>query len=122
MMLHDACPRHQVGNIPINPNVLGPAARIPAPAEPAIVATVNHSPTIMHRKKPGRRLGEATDYTRSGRSIAVRCVETGEEFDRMTGAADSICKAPGQISTAVKTGRVCGGYHWEKVAPVGAQE
>lgn len=52
---------------------------------------------------------------RYSKAVKVKCVETGEIFDSMTDAAKSVNRNPGSISSAVKGGTKCGGYHWIKI-------
>jgi hypothetical protein len=53
-----------------------------------------------------------TNYT--FRPKSVRCVETGVVYSDMTAAAKALgMHGPSHISTACKTGRKSGGYHWE---------
>lgn len=55
-----------------------------------------------------------TNYTFKPKS--VRCVETGIVYPDMTSAAKALGMCgPSHISTACKTGRKSGGYHWEYV-------
>lgn len=55
-----------------------------------------------------------TNYTFKPKS--VRCVETGVVYQDMTAAAKALgMHGPSHISTACKTGRKSGGYHWEYV-------
>lgn len=49
-----------------------------------------------------------------GNSKSVRCIETGEVFDKMEDAAKSVGVSGGMITMAVKGKRkTAGGYHWE---------
>jgi hypothetical protein len=43
----------------------------------------------------------------------VRCVETGIIYDNMRGASLSLGAHRGAVSYAAKTGKQCGGYHWQ---------
>lgn len=53
-----------------------------------------------------------TNYTFKPKS--VRCVETGVVYADMTTAAKALgMHGPSHISTACKTGKKSGGYHWE---------
>jgi hypothetical protein len=55
-----------------------------------------------------------TNYTFKPKS--VRCVETGIVYSNMTVAAAALgMHGPSHISTACKTGKKAGGYHWEYV-------
>jgi predicted transcriptional regulator len=55
-----------------------------------------------------------TNYTFKPKS--VRCVETGVVYSDMTSAAKALgMHGPSHISTACKTGKKSGGYHWEYV-------
>lgn len=55
-----------------------------------------------------------TNYTFKPKS--VRCIETGAIYSDMTTAAKALgMHGPSHISTACKTGRKSGGYHWEYV-------
>ena len=53
-----------------------------------------------------------TNYTFKPKS--VRCIETGAIYSDMTTAAKALgMHGPSHISTACKTGKKSGGYHWE---------
>ena len=55
-----------------------------------------------------------TNYTFKPKG--VKCVETGVVYSDMTTAAKALgMHGPSHISTACKTGRKSGGYHWEYV-------
>lgn len=45
----------------------------------------------------------------------VRCIETGEEFDTLSLAAESVDRSPGALSMAIKNQTVCGGRTWQKI-------
>lgn len=56
-----------------------------------------------------------TNYTFNPKR--VRCVETGITYPDMTTAAKALgMHGPSHISTACKTGKKSGGYHWEYVS------
>lgn len=44
---------------------------------------------------------------------AVQCVETGEVFESIRAAANSVDKNHATLSEALKYGKTCGGYHWK---------
>ena len=45
---------------------------------------------------------------------SIRCIETGVVYPDMTTAAKALgMHGPSHISTACKTGKKAGGYHWE---------
>lgn len=45
----------------------------------------------------------------------VRCIETGDEFQTVTSAADAYGLQHSNISRSAKIGYKCGGYHWEYI-------
>ena len=45
----------------------------------------------------------------------VICVETGEVFDSLRAAAESINRSSSRVSSSIQEGSVCGGYHWAYV-------
>lgn len=64
-----------------------------------------------HWYQEGRYPGDA--FFKGGRSIPVRCVETGESFESIAEAARAKGVSKSGIIQAV-SGR-CGGFHWEKL-------
>lgn len=44
--------------------------------------------------------------------VGVTCVETGEEFPSLTGAAASCGSTPPNVCRSIKTGCRAGGFHW----------
>lgn len=60
-------------------------------------------------------VGELEDWpSRCGRP--VRCVETGQEWPTIKAAAATVFVIPQSISHALRTGRRCAGFRWERVA------
>lgn len=51
---------------------------------------------------------------RNAKARAVVCMETGERFDTVTEAAQSITRSPENLSSCCRGQRkTCGGYHWK---------
>jgi hypothetical protein len=56
-----------------------------------------------------KALGVKADRTRK-----VKCIETNITYS-VKAAAELVGKTTGSIIYAIKSGSVCGGYHWEYV-------
>ena len=54
------------------------------------------------------------DNARKAQCEKVICVETGEEFNSLTSAAEYCGVTKGAISQAIRKGYKSGGFHWKK--------
>ena len=70
--------------------------------------------SVLERLNTGKPIDQVLSPIKKNRSIPVRCIETGEEFQSGTEAAQKYnlygCEA---IFNSAKSQRPVGGYHWE---------
>lgn len=71
--------------------------------------------TYYNKPTPSAQPASADNSKATSGKFKIKCIETGQMFDKQSEAARSLGIDPAQVSDSIKTGKKRSGYTFEKV-------